>query len=270
MNLSPTSYPELNAVLREFVTGIQAALRENFMAAYLQGSFALGAGDADSDVDFLVVTKQDISGQMLTDLESFHLTLYQLESPWAQHLEGSYFPEAIVKRDDPAHSPLLYLDNGRRTLERSTHDNALVVRWVVRERGILLAGVDAKTLIDPISAEDLKRAVLATMHSWSQSILAGHWQMKSRWSQSFATVSYCRMLHTLATGEIHSKLAGVTWAIQTLGESWADVIQRAWDDRPNPDLKAHQSADAQDIQAALTFIEYAIARSQQDNMTNIE
>ena len=48
----PTPFSDLNAVLRELVTSAQAALGENFLAAYLQGSFAVGDFDADSDVDF--------------------------------------------------------------------------------------------------------------------------------------------------------------------------------------------------------------------------
>jgi hypothetical protein len=40
----PTPDPELNAVLQELVTGIRAVLGDNFIAAYLQGSFAVGIG----------------------------------------------------------------------------------------------------------------------------------------------------------------------------------------------------------------------------------
>ena len=38
----PTPDLELNAVLHELVTGVQAILVGNFLAVYLQGSFALG------------------------------------------------------------------------------------------------------------------------------------------------------------------------------------------------------------------------------------
>ena len=54
----PTPYPDLNDLVDEFVTGVQAILDGNFCAAYLQGSFAVGGGDVHSDVDFIVVTNQ--------------------------------------------------------------------------------------------------------------------------------------------------------------------------------------------------------------------
>ena len=38
----PTPDLELNAVLRELVTSVQAILGDTFIGAYLQGSFALG------------------------------------------------------------------------------------------------------------------------------------------------------------------------------------------------------------------------------------
>ncbi len=44
----PTPYPELNAVLQELVQSVQAVLRDNFVAACLQGSFAVGDFDRHS------------------------------------------------------------------------------------------------------------------------------------------------------------------------------------------------------------------------------
>ena len=52
----PTPYPDLNVVLREFVTQVRNVLGANFIGAYLQGSFAVGDFDIYSDVDFLILT----------------------------------------------------------------------------------------------------------------------------------------------------------------------------------------------------------------------
>jgi hypothetical protein len=38
--ITPTPFPELNAVLMELVQSVQAILGSDFIAAYLQGSFA--------------------------------------------------------------------------------------------------------------------------------------------------------------------------------------------------------------------------------------
>jgi predicted nucleotidyltransferase len=255
---NPTTDRQLNAVLHEFVTGIQSLLGENFIAAYLQGSFAVGDWDSDSDVDFLVAIEHDISEADLPALQALHARLYHLKSDWAQRLEGSYFPRELLKHGDPTKRPLLFLDNAHDTLIRSDHDNSLVVRWVTREHGITLAGPNADELIDPVSADDLRAEISVVMEEWAKNILAGHWKMDNRWAQPFAVLSYCRMLHTLQTGRIDSKLAGARWAEKALDRQWTGLIQRAWEARPNPSLKVHQKADTNDVKSTLAFIQYAL------------
>jgi hypothetical protein len=58
---------------------------------------------------------------------------------------------------------------------------------------------------------------------------------------------YCRALHDLHTGTVGSKRAGAKWAKATLDPSWAGLIDRAWDGRPNPALSIRQPADAQEL-----------------------
>jgi len=263
----PTADPELNAVLQELVTGIQAALGDNFIAAYLQGSFAAGDWDTHSDVDFLVAIDHDVPEADLPGLQAMHARVYDLPSKWAKHLEGSYFPKATLRRGDPTPKPLLYLDNGSRELVRSTHCNTVVVRWVVRECGITLAGPGPHELIDPVSADDLRQEVLATMQDWARQIFANPEEMNNRWYQPFAVLSYCRMLQTLQTGRIESKPAGAQWAQSALDGRWAGLIQRAWEERPDPSLKVRQKADPDDFARTLEFIRYAIAVSSSDQRT---
>jgi predicted nucleotidyltransferase len=255
---NPTSDSELNAVLHEFVTGIQSLLGTNFIAAYLQGSFAVGDWDADSDVDFLVAIEHEISETDLPALQALHAKIFHAKTGWAKCLEGSYFPRDLLKHGDPTKTALLFLDNAHDQLIKSAHDNSLVVRWVVREHGITLAGPDADELIDPVSADDLRAEISVVMQDWAEEIFTGGWHMNNRWAQPFAVLSYCRMLHTLQTGRIHSKLAGAKWAQNALDRQWANLIQRAWEARPNPSLKVQQPADANEIESTLAFIRYTL------------
>ena len=260
-NKQPTSDQELNAVLHEFVMSIQTILGENFISAYLQGSFAVGDWDSHSDVDFLVAIEQEVSEVDLSALQAMHTRIYDLDSHWAQHLEGSYFPKNILRRYDPVNDQLFYLDNGSRELVRSNHCNELIVRWVVRECGITLAGRDAKALIDPVSADDLRPEVLATMHNWANDIFTERYHLNNRWAQPFAVLSYCSMLHTLETGRVESKPAGANWAKTALANQWLGIIERAWAERPNPSLKVRQKADPDDLKNTLAFIRYALTTS---------
>ncbi|MBI1878044.1 MAG: DUF4111 domain-containing protein [Chloroflexi bacterium] len=124
-----------------------------------------------------------------------------------------------------------------------------------------MAGPDPDELIDPVTADDLRQEVLATMRDWAQQIFANPDQMDNRWYQPFAVLSYCRMLHTLQAGRVESKPAGAQWAKRALDSRWAGLIQRAWEERPNPSLKVQQKADPDDFESTLEFIKYAIAAS---------
>lgn len=259
----PTSDVELNGVLHELVTSVQSILGDNFIGAYLQGSFAVGDWDIHSDVDFLIAIDHDIPETNLPALQAMHARIYDLESHWAQHLEGSYFPRELLKRDDSSKTQLLYIDNGSRKLIRSDHDNTLVVRWVTREHGIAMAGPEPTELIDLVPADDLRKEVLATMRDWGQELFDNPERMNNRWYQPFAVLSYCRMLHTLSTGRIRSKPAGAQWAIGALDDRWAELIQRAWQERPNPSLKVRQKADTDYLKYTFDFIRYALDVSEQ-------
>ena len=133
-----------------------------------------------------------------------------------------------------------------------------VVRWIVRESGVVLAGPAPIKLIDPISADDLRHEVVSTMHNWAQEVFAKPELMNNRWYQPFAVVSYCRMLQTLQSGRIESKPVAVPWARDALDSRWAALIQRAWDERPEPSLKVKQKADPDEFKMTLDFIKYAL------------
>ena len=56
-----TPFPALDAILDELVTRARQILGANFLGAYLQGSFAVGDADEHSDVDFLIVTQDELT-----------------------------------------------------------------------------------------------------------------------------------------------------------------------------------------------------------------
>jgi predicted nucleotidyltransferase len=254
----PTPYPELNAILAELRQSTQAILNENFIGLYLNGSFALGGFDPDSDADFIVVTDADVTAAQESALQTMHGRIYDLPTPWAQHLEGSYITKSVLKRPDPTRTLLLYLDNTARELVRSDHCNTLVVRWTMREHGISLAGPDPKTLIDPVVLDELRVEAAQIMDKWRLEIKADPGMLENRWLQTYAVVTFCRMLYTVQHGTVASKPAAVQWAQGALDGRWTGLIKRAWADRPNPSLKYQQQADPDDSLSTLEFIQYAI------------
>jgi hypothetical protein len=255
-NPFPTPYPELNRVLQDFVDRVQAVLCTNFVGAYLQGSFAVGDFDLDSDVDFIMVIEEELSHEEVHGLQAVHEHIYCVGIPWAQHLEGSYFPKEVL-RDHPRLGGLLwYLDHGSRSLIQSAHCNTVLDRWVVREQGVTLAGPAPALLVDPIPVETLRKHIRATMHDWGQEILSHPDPFNNRFYQGFIVLNYCRMLHDLHRGFPGSKLAGAQWAKANLDPSWKGLIDRAWNGRPDPAVSSRKLADPQDFKATFEFIHY--------------
>jgi len=261
--MPPSPYADLNDVLRQLVLGVRAVLGDTLEGAYLQGSFAVGGFDSHSDVDFVIVTEGEPSDDQVRALQMTHERIYKLDCAWAQHLEGSYFPKDVLRRCDQRGKSLWYLEHGSSALIPSTHCNSAVVRWVVREHGVALAGPSPAALVDPVSAEVLRREILETMRDWGREILAGPERFNSRFYQSFVVLSYCRMLHSLHTGRVESKRAGAEWAKGALGPSWAGLIDRTWDGRPNPSLSVRQPADPEDFARTLKLVQHAIEASAQ-------
>jgi hypothetical protein len=257
----PTPYPELNAVLQEMVSGIQAVLQDNFVGAYLQGSFAVGDFDEHSDVDFIVVTEGELSEGQVSALQNLHPRIYQLHSPWAQHLEGSYFPKAVLRDLTQSGKNIWYLDHGATVMIPSNHCNTIVVRWTVRENGIALAGPPPKTLIDPIPVDLLRMEIREVIEWWGAEILADPQHYNNRFYQAFIVLSYCRMLHSLHVGYPDSKRAGAEWAKANLDPAWSGLIDRTWANRPNPAFSVRQPADPEDFARTLKFVQYCIGKS---------
>ncbi len=260
----PTPYSELNEVLGDLTRSAAEILGENFYAACLQGSFAMGDFDHDSDVDFLIITHDDPNDAHVKRLQVMHARIYSGSSTWAQHLEGSYIPKNVLHSFTKTGGELWYLDNGSASLVRSSHCNTVVVRWTVREHGIALAGPDPRSLVDPIPADVLLDEVRGTMRKWGTEIIADPSRMNSEWYQSFAVVSYCRMLHTLETGKLWSKPTSVRWAIKTLDPRWFGLIERAWANRTNPSSTCRQPADPEEVKNTIAFIRYAIELTQSE------
>jgi predicted nucleotidyltransferase len=257
----PTPYAALNQVLNDLVTRMQEILGDNFVGAYLQGSFAVGDFDIHSDVDFIVVINDELSPDKISALQEMHDQVYQIDSKWAQHLEGSYFPKEILRDYAMSGVKLWYLDNGASSLIKSDHCNTILVRWVVHEKGVVLAGPSPDTLVDPISNQLLRVDIFETIINWGQEILDDPKSFNNRFYQSFIVLSYCRMLHDLHNGYAGSKRAGAEWAKSALDPSWSELIDGTWDGRPNPAQQVQQPADPQDFNNTLKFVEYVMNKS---------
>ena len=264
-------YPELRKVLSIFVEEIATELGENLVGIYLVGSIASGDFDADSDIDFLVVTHTELTEAIMKPLQEIQIKMHDLDCYPAKHLEGSYISLGDLNNwSTVGIKKLYYFDNGSTTYELSTHDNQWHVRWILRERGITLVGPTPDTIMKPIPLHELhneiRTAMLHVQRLFADEIDRPLSFFNSRFGQSFTVLTYCRMLHTLHTGTVQSKKAGMTWAKQFVDSKWVKIIDQAWHERGGVRflVKIHQRAEQTLLYATLEFIRYAI--SQMDTM----
>lgn len=159
---SPTPYPEINRLLAELVSGARAVLGDRFTGMYLDGSLACGDFDDASDVDFVIVTEDDVESgtETFEALQTLHERLAVLDTVWGSKLEGSYISRAGLRRFDPDHVmyPNIEWGEGER-LKMAAHDAAWDIhRHILREHGVRVAGPPPRELIDPVTPDQLRWA----------------------------------------------------------------------------------------------------------------
>ncbi len=257
LNPHPTRYADLNGVLHVLVTGAQQALGASFVGAYLQGSFALGAGDLHSDCDFVVVVRDRPDAAQEAALRALHRDLPHREGHWFGHLEGSYAAAADLHSVDGLGREWLYVDHGHDEMTWSTHCNQPWTRWVLREHGI--------TLVGPCPAEVVGEVPDAVLRDGARAGLAGlvddiaTWcPYDVAWCQRYLVVQACRSLYTVRTGEVASKRDALRWAMVHGDARWRPLLQQVLADR-DCGLDPHVRPRPGSMEAARDFAAYVAA-----------
>ena len=254
--ISPTPYPDVHEILGLLLAKVKEILQDQFVGMYMFGSLATGDFDQHSDIDVLFVTKDEINADVFSSLQGMHAQLACIDSPWSTQLEVSYIPQKALRHFDPADSFHPHLDRGGgETLHWMAHEsNWIIQRHILRERGIILAGPAPRSLIDPISASDLRQAVVNVLPLWAKPILEDPLQIHNRGYQSYVVLSLCRMFYTLQCGTIISKRGAADWAQDSLNKQWAPLIARAWLGRQN----AGSDAEPEDVEGTLNFLRHTL------------
>jgi hypothetical protein len=239
MVFSPTPYADVNIILAELLSGLHSTLGEQFVGLYLYGSLASGDFDPRrSDIDFLVVTRAKLPVDMLSALSAMHAHITQSGLILARRLEGVYIPLALLPRYERSSAihPCLCC-GGEFYAEAQQDSDWIIQRHILRERGVIVSGPPIHSLIDPVQPEDLRGAVRGFVRDWWAPMLEHPERLRDREYQAYATLTFCRVLYTLFSGEIGSKAVSARWVQQTYGPCWADLIERAlaWPDCPQPD-----------------------------------
>jgi hypothetical protein len=249
---NPTPYPDVNAVLHSLLADVQAILGDQFVALYLYGS--LSSGDFDptiSDIDFCVVTKDEIPESLIPQLEAMHKKYAASDDHWAHKLEGSYIPQEALRRytsNGPAYPTV---NEGKFYLAGHGTD-WIIQRHIMRESGVVIAGPDPRTLIDPVTPDEIRSAPLGVLRDWWEPMLANPDWVRDPLYQSFAVVTMARVLYTIELGEVASKPQSAQWA-QHAYPHFADLITSAAVWRPGMPFDR--------LDETLELIRFTVARS---------
>ena len=262
--ISPTPHPDVNEILNLLLTNIDDILQSQFVGMYLFGSLANGDFDQHSDIDVLIVTDGEISGDTFSALRDMHTELAKVDSPWAVQQEVSYIPRNALRRFDRQniHHPHLDRDIGEVLKIKAHESDWIIQRHLLREHGIVITGLDLKSLIDPVAPHELHQAVVDELPLWADYLLNHPSTLKSRGYQSFCILSFCRMLYTLQNKAVLSKPAAAKWAMEVLDARWKPLIARAVIGRQNPDLEASSA----DIDETLEMMRYTLEVSTQPSI----
>ncbi|MGE5374171.1 MAG: aminoglycoside adenylyltransferase domain-containing protein [Bacteroidota bacterium] len=115
-------------------------------------------------------------------------------------------------------------------------------------------GPAPKTLIDPVSTNELRQAMLPALQGWALHILNHPNEIAHQGYQPYTVLSVCRILYTLEFGDIVSKNKAAGWVKETQSEKWHGLIDRAWIGRHNPQLPASPEY----VNQTLDLIRYAL------------
>ena len=243
----PSIFPDVNELLSLLLTNVKEILKDQFIGMYLYGS--LSSGDFNpksSDIDFLVVTDGQLPDKMIGELETMHKQTWATRLKRAGQLEGAYVPKELARRHVPNGVGCPAVNEGRFYVS-SLGSDWIIQRHVVREYGIALEGPDPKRLIDPVSPDEIRGAVMGILREWWFPMLEDPAWLRDheRGYRAFAVITMCRALHALENGTIVSKPRAVQWAQARLDDNWQPLVDRAMasSNHENPDVPLGETLD---------------------------
>lgn len=231
MDAAPTPYLELNALLRNLLQSTRGILGEDFVGLYLEGSFAVGDADLHSDCDFIVVTRRPVTARQERGLRTLHDDMPTRPGHWTTNLEGSYAPIDDLRALDALGRDWLYIDRGWRELQWSPHCNTVEQRWVLRERGVVVAGPEPASFTAEVPAQMMQVAMARQLPRLFDDLATWVDIDSLAWGQRYAVESLCRMCWSYVDGRVHSKAASLDWAMQHFGPEWRPLLRQVKSDR---------------------------------------
>lgn len=241
-NLMPTDFPEVNQTVAILLKKLLHIGEDKIVGIYLSGSIATGDFRPNkSDIDFVVATKGRLSEEVLEEIKRLHQNMRANGLPYTDNIEGDYIPLEAIRKYDPGNATYPHLGNdGHFAIEHHESDEIIQLH-VLREYGIAIYGPSPKTLIDEISADDIKKSSRLVLEEWWRPLLEDE-VLKISEYQAYAILTMCRALYTLRFGTVVSKQAAADWATTEYGARFAGCIQSSLDWEKGKEIDCYAQA----------------------------
>jgi predicted nucleotidyltransferase len=224
MPLHPTQYPEVNDLLAHLLWKMKSILGDKLVGLYLYGSLVWGDFDLDiSDIDLLATTTTDINKREFAALQQMHREIAGEYKRWDDRIEVQYLSVDGLRTFKTRSSKMGVISPGEPFHIVEAGNEWLMNWYLVREKGVVLAGPPPETIIAPVSKEEFMRAAVEHGREWRDWVTHA---MDSRPYQSYGMLTVCRALYAQRHGEQVSKKQAAAWAAREYPEL-APMLQKA-------------------------------------------
>lgn len=225
------SEPEAVTAVCELLSSIQEALQDNFLAAWFNGSIALGAFDPRrSDIDVVVVTRDPPSEEQTSAIRALHAGFATPPGAWGDEIETIYVTLAGLRSTAFSRKiNHLYVERGSGgKLKSAPLDRGWLFHLrVLREHGRSIVGLQPLDVVEAVSDDELKVVALWIADHWLTAYRKDPAVLEQLGARVFVVLTICRLLYTLRTGQVTAKMTAARQAMGLLPPDLVPVIEGA-------------------------------------------
>lgn len=253
-----TPYPAINALLTECADGLKRLLGKKLVGLYLSGSLAYGDFVPErSDIDLQAVVLIQLTEDELSSVENLHRQIEEHYSQWANRMECSYVPLALMRELAPPATSRPWWGFGTLYPEAPAGNEWIINHYLLSKHGIALDGPDFNELIPQIDLRLVRQASARDLfQEWLPKVNDAAWLSNSHY-QSYLVLNLCRILRTVIRGEPRSKKVAGQWVKSTYPH-WKDLVEEA--ERWTYSAEMKRQADA------VAFLKFVIDRVKETNV----
>lgn len=207
--------------------GAKQLLRARLIGLYLGGSLSYGDFVPErSDIDLQAVIRDPLTEDEIRPAEELHREIELCYPEWARRVECSYVPLQLMNEVQPPAASRPWWGFGTMYAEAPAGNEWTINHYLLSKYGIALCGPEFRTLVPPISIQELRQASARDLFAeWVPKIDDASWLANSHY-QSYLVLNLCRILYTSVAGEGGSKKTAAAWAKATYPQ-WKGLIEEA-------------------------------------------